>query len=273
MRQRVHNQLAVLAAGEFPHKRIAFEGMVPSLAADMTREPEAVQRYDRMNDHALVGEVTGLAVLERESRIVGGDLIVIEVSLVPGERGVEITGGRGRVLRESVRAAYNLVCARAESLGIAKGKMATHKVLVHLVHIAEEREGPSAGVAFVVGIVSAATGRPVKPALALTGEVSLHGKVTSVGGVAEKVRTAHNYGRKTVIIPRENARDLESLPDSLLEDVEVIPVSTIEEVIEAALLPAPPEEENAEEDEDPSPDVPGTLPSPPSEAGDDQGPA
>jgi ATP-dependent Lon protease len=126
--------------------------------------------------------------------------------------------------------------------------MGTHRVLVHLVHIAEEREGPSAGVAFVVGIVSAATGRPVKPALALTGEVSLHGKVTRVGGVPEKVKTAARYGRKTVILPRENARDLEALPDQVLEAIEVVPVTTIEEVIDAALLPGPGGEEDVEGD-------------------------
>ncbi|MBI4606626.1 MAG: BREX system Lon protease-like protein BrxL [Planctomycetes bacterium] len=238
MRQRVHDQLGVLAPGEFHSKAIAFEGMVPSPAGDMGREPEAVQRYDRMNDHALVGEVTGLAVIERDGRPAGGDLIVIEVSMVPGGPGLEVTGGRGVVLRESVRAAYNLVASREEALGIRPGALARSKVLVHLVHIAEEREGPSAGIAFVVGIVSAATGRAVRPALALTGEVSLHGKVTSVGGVAEKVRAAASYGRKVVVVPRENARDLESLPDALLERVEIVPVTTVEEVVEAALLPA-----------------------------------
>jgi ATP-dependent Lon protease len=203
-----------------------------------------VQRYDRMNDHALVGEVTALAVLESDSRVVGGDVIIIEVSLIPGGSGLEITGGRGKILRESIRAAYNLVSSRAEALGVPRVVMEQNRVLVHLVHIAEEREGPSAGIAFVVGIVSAAARRPVKPALALTGEVSLHGKVTAVGGVPEKVRTAAGYGRRAVIIPRENARDLEKLPDSLLDQIEVIPVSSVEEVIDAALLPPVPEDES-----------------------------
>ncbi|MFO0985249.1 MAG: BREX system Lon protease-like protein BrxL [Planctomycetota bacterium] len=241
MRQRVHDQLAVLSAGEFAHKQIAFQGMVPSLAADMNREPDQVQRYDRMNDHALVGEVTGLAVLQRGKggSVQGGDLIVIEVSLVPGAPGIEITGGRGKVLKESVRSAYNLVCSRASELQIPSDRLAKHRVLVHLVHIAEEREGPSAGVAFVMGIVSAVTRRPLKPAVAMTGEVSLHGKVTAVDGVAEKVRAAHSYGRKVVVIPRDNARDLETLPDQLLAQIEVFPVETIDEVIEATLLKQP----------------------------------
>jgi ATP-dependent Lon protease len=241
MRQRVHDQLAVLASGEFHKKAIAFEGMPPSTAADMRAEPEAIQRYDRMNDHALVGEVTGLAALERDGKVVGGDIIVIEVSILPGSPGVEVTGGRGRVLRESVRAAYNLVASQAEALGVPRDRVAQHRVLVHLVHIAQEREGPSAGVAFVVGIVSALSARPVKPALAFTGEVSLHGKVTAVGGVPEKVRAAAGFGRKCVVIPRENARDLESLPDEVLERIEVVPVSTIEEVIEQALVAEPKE--------------------------------
>jgi ATP-dependent Lon protease len=174
---------------------------------------------------------------------------VIEVSLVPGAPGVEITGGRGKMLKESVRSAYNLVCARATDFGVPADRMARHRVLVHLVHIAEEREGPSAGVAFVVGIVSAASGRPVKPALAFTGEVSLHGKVTSVAGVAQKVKTAHGFGRKTVIIPRDNAPDLEQVADALLEEIEVVPVETIEEVLGVALMEAAPPEEPVPPDE------------------------
>lgn len=239
MRQRVHDQLAAIAPGEFRPKTIAFEGMVPSVAVDMRREPAAVQRYDRMNDHALVGEVTGLAVLERAGRVLGGDLIVIEASVAPGGAGIDVTGARDRIIRESVRAAYNLVASRAEALGVPPGRVAASRVLLHLVHLAEERDGPSAGIAFLVAIVSALTGRPVRPALALTGEVSLHGKVTRVGGVAEKVRTAARFGRKAVVIPRDNARDLEALPDEILDAVEVIPVTTVEEVIDAALLEAP----------------------------------
>jgi ATP-dependent Lon protease len=245
LRQRVHDQLCVLAAGEFRAKTIAFEGMMPQLAADLRGEPEAVQRYDRMNHHALVGEVTGLASIERDGKVIGGDLIIVEVAVLPGSPGVELTGGRGRVLRESVRAAYNLAASQAEALGIARQRLEGHKVLVHLLHIAEEREGPSAGLAFVVGIVSALSGRPVKPGFAFTGEVSLRGKVTAVGGVAEKVRAAAGYGRKSVVIPRDNARDLEDVADEVLDRVEVIPVGGIEEVIEAALLPAPIEETEA----------------------------
>ncbi len=238
MRQRVHDQLAVLAPGEFPRKTIAFADMAPSAAPDQQRAPAVIQRYNRMNDHALVGEVTGLAVVARGGNAADGDLIVIEVSLAAGSAGVEVTGGRGPVLRESVRAAYNLVATQAESLGVEPSRVRSNRVLVHLVHIAEEREGPSAGIAFVAGIVSALTGRAVAPAVALTGEVSLHGKVTAVGGVPEKVRAAASCGRKLVVIPRDNARDLASLPDAVLDQVEIVPVSSVDEALAAVLLPA-----------------------------------
>ena len=239
MRQRVHEGLSVLAPGEFQARRIAFQGMVPSMAADMRGEPEEIQRYDRLNGEAVVGEATGLAVI-RSGDQSAGDLIIIEASLLRGQgaSGVEVVGGRGRVLRESVRAAYRLLAARASELGLSPGALEGSRMTVHLVHIAEEREGPSAGAAFVVAMASAATGRPVRPGVAITGEVSLHGKVTGVGGIVEKALAAAAAGRKVLVFPRENAGELAGLPNEVLARLELAPVERIEEVLAAALLPA-----------------------------------
>jgi predicted ATP-dependent protease len=128
-----------------------------------------------------------------------------------------------------------------DGLRVPADRMARHRVLVHLVHIAEEREGPSAGVAFVVGIVSAASGRPVKPALAFTGEVSLHGKVTSVAGVAEKVKDRARLRPQDGDHPRATTRPTSRRwPTRCSRKVEVVPVETIEEVLGVALMDADP---------------------------------
>ena len=233
-RQRVHDQLVVIAPGEFKEKRIAFEGMLPSAAPDMRGEPEEIQRYDRLNHEAVVGEVTGLSALLAGQNVVGADIIIMEAALAPGT-GVEIVGGRGKVLRESVRAAYQLLVSRGSDLGIHPETLRKNRVVVHLLHIAEEREGPSAGAAFVVAMASAATGRPVKPGIAVTGEVSLHGKVTGVGAAGQKALAALKAGRTTLIFPKENAAELAALPDSALARLTLVPVDRIEAVLAAAL--------------------------------------
>jgi len=246
MRQRVHDQLVAISPGEFREKRIAFQGMVPTPAPDMQAEPEEIQRYDRLNHEAVVGEVTGLAALHAGQEVVGADLIIIEASLLPGT-GVKVIGGRGRVLKESIRAAHQLLLSRAIDLGLSPDVISKKKLVVHLVHIAEEREGPSAGAAFVVAMASAATGRPVKPGLAVTGEVSLHGKVTAVGAVGQKALAAIRANRRTLIFPAENAAEVAKLPDSALSRIELIAVDSIEDVLKAALLERPEEGQAGDE--------------------------
>ena len=236
-RQRVHDQLVVIAPGEFKDKRLAFEGMLPPAAADMRGEPEEIQRYDRLNHEAVIGEVTGLSALLSGANVVGADLIILEAALAPGA-GVEVVGGRGKILRESVRAAYQLLVSRGKELGIDAEALQRNRMVVHLLHIAEEREGPSAGAAFVVAMASAATRRPVKPGLAITGEVSLHGKVTAVGAVSQKALAALKAGRTTLIFPKENAAELSALPDAALARLTLVPVDRVEEVLQAALVPA-----------------------------------
>jgi ATP-dependent Lon protease len=236
LRQRVHNQLTEIAPGEFKPRMIGAQGLTEHAAQDLrTPSKDVLPQDDRLNREAVVGAVTGLAVIEKDGVGVGGDLILVQVSAFAGKGHVEVTGLHGPVLRNSVQTAYNIVRSRFHELGINEKRLREQVVAVHLVRIAEPKEGPSAGLAFVAGIVSALTGRPVKPACAMTGEVTLHGEITGVGGLPFKIRTAAKAGRKLVLIPAENAREVAQVPDSVLSQVEVMPVRTIQEALERVL--------------------------------------
>src|SRR5262249_44779934 len=149
------------------------------------------------------------------------------------------------VLSDSVRTAYNVVRLGARKFGIDDRRLQEQWVAVHLVRIAEPRDGPSAGLAFVVGIISALTHPPIRPARAMTGEVTLHGEVIGVGGVPFKIKTAAKAGRKLVLIPAENAKDVAQVTADVLAQVEVVPVKTIQEALERVLAPPEGEEQPA----------------------------
>jgi ATP-dependent Lon protease len=142
------------------------------------------------------------------------------------------------VLRDSVNTAYNVVRTMGREFGIAEQNLRERRIAVHLTRIAELRDGPSAGLAFVIGMVSALTGRKVRSGTACTGEVSLHGEVTAVGGIAEKIAAAAAAGRRLVFVPAENAADVKRLPAELLSKLEIAPVRTVAEALERALAPA-----------------------------------
>jgi ATP-dependent Lon protease len=228
LRQRVHDQLCRLAPGEFKAKLIAPVGVEAHTPPDLQPRQAAVMD-DRLNREAVVGAVTGLAVLHKEDQEVGGDTILIQVSCFPGSPTVRVTGIHGPVLKNSVQTAYNIVRARFRDLGVSEKRLMEQTVAVHLVRIAEPKEGPSAGLAFVTGIVSALTGRAVKPGLAMTGEVALHGEVGPVGGIVHKVRAAAKAGRKIVIVPTANAAEAQAVGAEL--GVEVHAVGTIAEAL------------------------------------------
>jgi ATP-dependent Lon protease len=231
-RQRVHDQLTKLAPGEFKPKLIAPVGVEAHTPPDLQpRQAEVVD--DRLNREAVIGAVTGLAVLHRQDQEVGGDTILIQVSCFAGSPTVQVTGIHGPVLRDSVLTAYNIVRARFRDLGVSEKRLKEQRVAVHLVRIAEPKEGPSAGLAFVTGIVSALTGRAVKPGFALTGEVALHGEVGPVGGINHKLRAAAKAGRKVAIVPAANAN--EALAVGAEVGVEVHAVGTIAEALALCL--------------------------------------
>ncbi len=235
LRQRVHQQLCVLAAGEFKPRLIAPASVTHHTAVDL--QTKAVTPIaDRLNTEAVVGAVTGLAVLTKGDREFGGDTILIQVSALNGSSGVEVTGLHGATLKDSVRAVYNLIRANFREFNIPEQRLKTQLVAVHLVKIAEAKDGPSAGLAFLIGMVSALSNRAIKPGFAFSGEVALHGEVGAVGGLTHKIAAAVKAGRKTVLIPAANADVLNELSAELKAAVEIKLVATAKEAIALALV-------------------------------------
>lgn len=179
----------------------------------------------------LVGMTTGLAYTEA-----GGDLLVIEAVLIPGKGKITSTGKLGEVMQESVHAAHSFVKSRALSFGIVPPKTRDFDIHIHVPEGATPKDGPSAGIAMCTTIVSVLTGIPVKRTVAMTGEVTLRGRVLAIGGLKEKLLAALRGGITTVLIPEENVKDLEDIPDNVKKGMEIIPVATVEDVLKHALV-------------------------------------
>ena len=188
-------------------------------------------RYGEAELEDLVGITTGLAWTE-----VGGELLQIEAVLVPGRGRVTITGKLGDVMQESVQAANAYIRSRAATFGIKHNIFEKRDIHVHVPEGATPKDGPSAGVGMITSIVSALTGIAVRKDVAMTGEISLRGRVMPIGGLKEKLLAALRGGLKTVLIPKENERDLPEIPDNVKKGLEIIPVSTVDEVLAKALV-------------------------------------
>jgi ATP-dependent Lon protease len=204
-----------------------------------------VRKYDygRAEKTNQVGQVVGLAWTE-----VGGDLLTIEATAMPGKGNIIRTGSLGDVMKESVEAARTVVRSRARRLGIKDDMFEKRDVHIHVPDGATPKDGPSAGAAMTTAFVSALTGIPVKAHVAMTGEITLRGEVTAIGGLKEKLLAAHRGGIKLVMIPEENVKDLQDIPDNVKSSLEIVPVRWIEKVLEVALesMPQPlPDEEPA----------------------------
>lgn len=195
-----------------------------------------VQRFDygRADNENRIGQVTGLAWTE-----VGGDLLTIETACIPGKGKLTYTGSLGEVMQESIQAAVTVVRARAEKLGISSNFHETKDIHVHVPEGATPKDGPSAGIAVCTALVSCLTGNPVRSDVAMTGEITLRGHVLPIGGLKEKLLAAHRGGIKKVLIPDENKRDLEEIPENVTADLEIHPVKLIEEVLNLVLEYAP----------------------------------
>ena len=194
-----------------------------------------VQRYDfgRAEQESEVGLVTGLAWTE-----VGGDLLQIEATLLPGKGQLILTGQLGDVMQESAKAAYSVVRSRSERLGLDTefhSKFDTH---VHVPEGATPKDGPSAGIAMVTALVSVLSGVPVRSDVAMTGEITLRGRVLPIGGLKEKLLAALRGGIRTVIIPEENRKDLADIPKNVTQGLKIVPVKWIDEVLDIALVRA-----------------------------------
>ena len=181
-----------------------------------------------------IGAVTGLAWTE-----VGGELLTIEAATVPGKGQIKTTGKLGEVMNESVQAAFSYVKARSPGYGIKPSVFNRKDIHIHLPEGAVPKDGPSAGIGMVTTIVSTLTGIPVQKDVAMTGEVTLRGRVLPIGGLKEKLLAALRGGIKTVLIPQENEKDLAEIPANIREGLEIIPVSHVDEVLARALVSMP----------------------------------
>jgi len=198
--------------------------------------------YGRAEQKNQVGQVVGLAWTE-----VGGDLLTIESALMPGKGVITRTGSLGDVMKESVEAARTVVRSRARTLGIKDETFEKKDLHIHVPDGATPKDGPSAGIAMTTAMVSAMTGIPVRADVAMTGEITLRGEVTAIGGLKEKLLAALRGGIRTALIPEDNVKDLQDIPDNVKNGLEIVPVKWIDQVLDVALesKPVPLTEEEA----------------------------
>jgi ATP-dependent Lon protease len=217
-------------AGDDPPERIEVD-------AEKVGELLGVPRYEYglAEEQDEVGVATGAAVTS-----VGGDLLSIEVTLMEGKGELVLTGQLGEVMQESARAAISYARSRAAEFGLEPGYFDKRNIHIHIPAGAIPKDGPSAGITMATALISALTGRKVRKDVAMTGEITLRGKVLPIGGLREKTVAAHRGGIKTFILPRRNAKDLSELPAVVREGMDLIQVDTLSEVLDAALLPADP---------------------------------
>jgi ATP-dependent Lon protease len=211
-------------------------------------------RFGEAEHEDLVGVTTGLAWTE-----VGGELLSIEAVVMPGKGQVTLTGKLGDVMKESIQAARSFVRSRALVFGLQPKMFEKKDIHLHVPEGATPKDGPSAGVGMCTSIVSALTGIPVRKDIAMTGEITLRGRVLPIGGLKEKLLAALRGGIKTVLIPKDNVKDLEEIPDNITRDLEIIPVTTADEVLEKALtqplVPLDPDEVEEPVTDSPSPNI------------------
>jgi len=188
-------------------------------------------RYGQMEKDDQVGTATGLAYTS-----VGGDTLSIEVTHYPGKGELKLTGKLGDVMQESAQAAFSYIRSRADKLNIDPEFYKKYDIHIHVPEGATPKDGPSAGITMATALVSALTGRAVRKDVGMTGEITLRGRVLPIGGLKEKSLSAHRAGITTIIIPAENERDIEDIPDSVLEDLTFIKVKHLDEVLKHALV-------------------------------------
>ncbi len=191
--------------------------------------------YGRAEKKNQVGQVVGLAWTE-----VGGDLLTIEAAVMPGKGNIIRTGSLGDVMKESVEAARSVIRSRSRRLGVKDEMFEKRDIHIHVPDGATPKDGPSAGAAMATAFVSALTNIPVRADVAMTGEITLRGEITAIGGLKEKLLAAHRGGIKTVLIPEENVKDLQDIPENVKNHLEIVPVRWIERVLEIALETMPP---------------------------------
>jgi len=204
--------------------------------------PETLEHYAGVRRHKYglaeeenqIGQVTGLAWTQ-----VGGELLTLECAVTPGKGKVVKTGSLGDVMQESIQAALTVVRSRAPGLGLSSDFQDKQDLHIHVPEGATPKDGPSAGIGMCTALISALTRIPVRADVAMTGEITLRGRVLMIGGLKEKLLAAHRGGIKTVVIPEENVRDLKEIPDNIKESLEIRPVEWIDQVLDIALTRQP----------------------------------
>jgi ATP-dependent Lon protease len=223
-------------------RKVVKEILLDSKSDKMVVTPENTEkylgvkryRYGRAEEQDRIGLVTGLAWTE-----VGGDLLTIEASVMPGKGKLIYTGQLGDVMQESIQAALSVVRGRATSLGIDVDFYQKYDIHIHVPEGATPKDGPSAGVGMCTTMVSVLTNIPVRADVAMTGEITLRGEVLPIGGLKEKLLAALRGGIRTVLIPEENRRDLQEIPENIKDNLEIRPVRWIDEVLQLALQTMP----------------------------------
>jgi len=234
----LEREIAKVCRKVVKEKSLKTEG-VPNLieAADLEHYA-GVHKYDygKAEDTDAIGQVNGLAWTQ-----VGGELLTIEAVAIPGKGKITMTGSLGDIMQESIQAALTVVRSRAGSLGLDENFQEHKDLHVHVPEGATPKDGPSAGIGMCTALVSVLTGIPVRKDVAMTGEITLRGQVLPIGGLKEKLLAAHRGNIKTVVIPKENERDLKEIPDNIKADLQIRPVKWIDEVLQIALqsMPAP----------------------------------
>ena len=203
------------------------------VAPDNLKKYAGVEKYSfgLAEKEDQIGTTTGLAWTE-----VGGEILSIEAVTMAGKGNIQLTGQLGDVMKESVGAAYSFVQAHANEFGIKTAQFEENNVHVHVPEGATPKDGPSAGIAMMTSLVSAFTGVAVRKDIAMTGEITLRGRVLPIGGLKEKLLAALRAGIKTVLIPKDNVKDLEEIPNNVKEGLKIIPVEQAEEVLTYALV-------------------------------------
>jgi ATP-dependent Lon protease len=190
--------------------------------------------YGELEPEDQTGAATGLVVTE-----VGGDIVAVEVTRMEGKEDFILTGQLGEVMRESARAGLSWIRTHADELGISKETFEKQTLHIHVPAGAIPKDGPSAGVTMATAMVSAFTGIPVRKDVAMTGEITLRGRVLPIGGLKSKILAAHLSGARVVILPKKNEKDLRDIPDEIRKQIKLVLVETMDQVLEAALRRRP----------------------------------
>ncbi|NLB27842.1 MAG: endopeptidase La, partial [Clostridiaceae bacterium] len=216
--------------------------VTPKNLGDLMGKPRYF--YDMADKENQVGVATGLAWTWA-----GGDTLTIEVNVMPGTGKLILTGQLGDVMKESAQAALTYIMSRSATLKVDPAKTKERDIHIHVPAGAIPKDGPSAGITLATALASALTGYPVRHDLAMTGEVTLRGRVLAIGGLKEKAVAAHRAGIHTVLIPKDNERDIEDIPETVRQALEFIPVGHMDEVLDQALVRSEPPEPPCQCDE------------------------